>query len=85
MSLHIESWKVTGEAYEVTITEQMIQERAGTPTVQVIEQLNALLGWEIDPYEFRVKKNEVYLDIKSQNGKIQPIESVTSCSGQNGF
>ena len=60
MSLHIESWKVTGEAYKVTITEQMIQERAGTPTIQVIQQLNALLGWDIDPYEFRVKKNEIH-------------------------
>ncbi len=73
MSLHVKAWIQTAELWEVTITAQMIYERGGTPTIQVIEDLSRLYGWSIDPYAFRIKKNDIYADIKKRNGKINPI------------
>lgn len=76
MPIHLKAWKQTGDVYQVTITDKMINDRAGTPTIQVIEELSNLHGWQIDPYHFRLKKNEIYLDVKKKNGQIQPIMPV---------
>lgn len=76
MPLHIDAWFATGQTFGVSITAQMVEERAGTPTIQVIQQLNELYNWDIDPTEFREKKNSVYLDLKKKNGKIQPVQRV---------
>ncbi len=81
MPLHIDAWFATGETYGVNITAQMVEERAGTPTIQVIQQLNELYNWDIDPSEFREKKNSVYLDLKKNNGKIQPVQRVVDIAG----
>jgi len=76
MPLHLEAWTTVGRYYDVEITDQMIIDRAGTPTIQVIEQLNHLYHWNIEPIEFRLKKNEVYTDLKNAAGKIRPITEV---------
>lgn len=78
MPLHIEAWKEAGIAYGVSITEKMINDRAGTPTIQVIQQLSDIFGWRINPSEFRTKKNELYQKLKQKSGKIKPIQSVLS-------
>jgi len=76
MPLHIEAWKATGEAFGVSITARMVEERAGTPTIQVIQQLNEVYNWRINSIDFRKKKNQVYLDLKKKNGKIRPVQRV---------
>ncbi len=76
MPIHLEAWRLTGNIYNVEITDQMINDRAGTPTIQVIEQLSELFDWQIDPVEFRLRKNKVYTSLKTKNGKIKPIPSV---------
>lgn len=76
MPIHLKAWSAAGQLYGVDITDKMINDRAGTPTIQVIEQLNELNNWTIDPTEFRWKKNELYLSIKEQAGKVQPIDAV---------
>lgn len=76
MPLHIDAWKQTGAHYDVTITPKMIEDRAGTPTIEVIQQLNELFGWKINPMEFRLKKNEIYIGLKKKAGKITPIQHI---------
>ena len=76
MPLHIDAWRATGKLYGVEITAQMVEERAGTPTIQVIQQLNKLYNWDINPSSFREKKNVVYLDLKKKHGKVQPVQRV---------
>ncbi len=76
MPLHIDAWYETGVTFGVNITAQMVEERAGTPTIQVIQQLNELYNWNVDPTAFREKKNQVYLGLKKKNGKIQPVQRV---------
>ena len=76
MPIHMEAWKRTGDEFDVTITEKMIIDRAGTPTVQVIEQLNDLFGWGIDPFVFRKAKNRNYQSVKESWGPIRPIHHV---------
>lgn len=76
MTMHIDSWRSAGESYGKNITEQMIHERAGTPTIHIVEEFNQLFGWSIDPQEFIIRKTAMYLELKKLQGPIQPITSV---------
>lgn len=73
MPMHIESWMKAGEQHGVLITEKMIHDYAGVPTVQVIEIFNKEFEWNLDPYDFREAKNTIYLDLKAARG----IEAIT--------
>ena len=68
MPMHIESWIEAGDHHGVLITEKMIHDHAGVPTVQVIEIFNKDFAWNIDPYDFREVKNDIYLELKSNRG-----------------
>jgi len=76
MPLHIKAWIEMGQSLGVNITEQMIIDRAGTPTLQVVDQFNQLYGWDIDPTMFRKRKNTIYRQLKTESGAIQPVKQV---------
>ena len=76
MPLHMEAWTATAEFWGVGITPKMVNDRLGIPTFQVIQELNNLYGWSIDPGAFRHKKNEIYQQLKQRDGKINPIKEV---------
>ena len=78
MPLHLDAWKATAEYWDVAITAKMINDRLGIPTIQVIQELNELYNWSVDPVAFRLKKNEFYVEMKRKKGKIQPIDSVAA-------
>ena len=83
MPLHIDSWIEVGASMGVEVTAQMINERAGTPTLEVVQDLNRVYGWTIDPAEFRKRKNVVYTRMKKAAGKIQPIPEVLEIARAN--
>jgi len=83
MPMHIDAWIKTGAEYGITITPKMINDRAGTPTIEVVQDLNQVEGWDIDPYEFRWRKNDVYHEIKKAAGKIQPIQHIVDIAQSN--
>ena len=72
MGMHIDSWIMAGEYFGVEISSKMIDENAGIPSVPLVEKFNYEYGWDLDPYEFRSHKNELYLQIKSAKG-VDPI------------
>lgn len=76
MPMHIDAWIKAGEHYGVHITSKMIVDRAGTPTIEVVQQLNQAFNWSLNPLAFRKVKTEVYLKLKKARGKIQPIREV---------
>ena len=71
MHLHLASWVESGKYFGVPITDQMIIDRAGTPTLQVVEDLNVHYGWSLPPVTFRARKDALYQDLKKAEGKIK--------------
>ena len=83
MPTHIDAWIAAGKEYGADITGQMIDDRAGTPTIQVVEDLNQTYGWDIDPYTFRDRRNEIYHTMKKKAGPIQPIQEIVEIAKSN--
>ena len=83
MPMHIEAWIAVGKEYGADITGPMIDERAGTPTIEVVQDLNQTYGWAIDPYVFRDRRNEVYHALKDKAGPIQPIHNILEIAKSN--
>jgi len=83
MPLHIDSWIEVGQSMGVEVTAQMINERAGIPTLEIVLDLNRVYGWTIDPAEFRKRKNVVYTRIKKAAGKVQPIPEILEIARAN--
>lgn len=82
MPLHLESWQMIGSKYGVPITDQMINDRAGTPTKQVAEQLNADYGWALDPIIVYRDKNHFYDVLQSRARPILSISEVFDVAQQ---
>jgi len=76
MPLHLLSWRMVGEKYGFPITDQMINDRAGTPTLQVAKDLNEDFNWTLDPEAVYIDKNAIYEELLQSNRPIQPIPSV---------
>lgn len=76
MPIHLESWTKTGKALDVEITEELILEHAGMPTVKLVEKFNRDFGWNLDAQEVRRLKQENFNLIKKRQGKIKPIEKI---------
>ena len=54
----------------------MINDLAGTPTIEVMKLLNAKHGWSADPMEVYSVKNKSYAQLSSKAGKTKPIPEV---------
>ncbi len=76
MPLHLESWQEVGRQFGVPITDHMINELAGTPTIEVMKLLNERYGWSADPIEVYKAKNESYARLKKIAGQTKPISDV---------
>jgi len=86
MPMHIAAFIKVAEDYGVEMTAQMIHDRAGTPTLDVIKDLSQEYGWSmdpLDPHEFRSRKTEVYLEMKKKAGPIQPIAKMVEIAKAN--
>lgn len=67
---------MVGEKYGFPITDQMINDRAGTPTLQVAKDLNEDYNWTLDPDAVYVDKNAIYEDLLKNDRPIRSILSV---------
>jgi len=76
MPLHLESWQEVGRYFGVPIQDHMINELAGTPTIEVMEILNERYGWSANSLDVYKVKNESYASLKEKAGKTQPITDV---------
>lgn len=76
MGIHIDAWIEAGQKYNVVITPAMINDNAGIPTRPLIALLNKQYGWDIDPEDFELFKDDCYYTIKDSKGKIKPVTEV---------
>ncbi|MFT4536776.1 MAG: HAD superfamily hydrolase (TIGR01509 family) [Saprospiraceae bacterium] len=76
MPLHLESWQEVGRQFGVPIKDHMINDLAGTPTIEVMKLLNERYGWSADPIKVYKAKNESYVQLKKIAGKTKPIPEV---------
>lgn len=74
MPLHLKSWVEVGVYFDVGITEKLINQHLGTPTIALVELFNSEFGWDLDPKYVRNKKTEFYNKFKEKQGKIRPVE-----------
>ncbi len=78
MPLHLASWVETGKALNADITEALITQHAGMPTIQLVEKFNQEFQWNLNPQEVRKTKQHFYDRLKKEQGKIQPVERIFS-------
>ena len=58
MGLHTHAWELTGEIVGKPITAEMVTRLNGTPTYEVVLELNKLYGWDLDPESVTKIKNQ---------------------------
>lgn len=76
MPLHVEAWMRTGNYFDTPITAEMINRLNGTPTLQVVDELNKLYGWSLIPELVRAYKDKQYGEIANKSGPIRPIKPI---------
>lgn len=80
--LHLEAWMMVGKDLGFRIEKQMILDHSGTPTIKVAEILGEQYGWGIDPKIITEAKYGYYREIKSNHGKVKPIEPILEIAKQ---
>lgn len=73
MPMHIEAWQTTLADYGVDLPKAFIDERAGMPTLAIVEQINVDFGVSLVPEQIVDEKEARYL---KRLGELQPIEAV---------
>jgi beta-phosphoglucomutase family hydrolase len=76
MPLHIKAWKKMGDYYGATITDDMINHYAGSPTNKVIMSLNHDYGFTMDPVEGSKMKSRLFVEMLDEVAHIDPISEV---------
>lgn len=74
--LHLEAWYQAGKELGFEVTEEMILEHSGTPTIRVAEILGSQYRWNIDPQEITDTKFKYYKSIKTTYGKVGAIKPI---------
>ena len=74
--LHLEAWQSAGKELGFHITDQMIMQHSGTPTVIVAEILGAQYNWDADPKQIAEAKMDFYRSHKAKHGKIKAIQPI---------
>ncbi|MBB6500076.1 HAD family hydrolase [Pedobacter cryoconitis] len=75
MPAHTETYVEIAKQYGVDMDPAIIDELAGWPILNVVEELNRRYQSEMDPEEFTARKAELYFE--HYIGKAQPIIYVT--------
>lgn len=81
MPIHIGAWKVAGQAFDVAITDEMILQRTGMPTVKVVSELNEAFGWNLVPAAVKAEKDKAYQPLKKEIG-VHPIKPIFELAQQ---
>lgn len=81
MPIHLAAWRAAGEANGAAITDQMIIERTGMPTLAVVSKLNEAFGWSLVPEAVIAAKNEAYATFKAEIG-IKPVKPIFEIAQQ---
>ena len=76
MPLHLSSWVEVGKKFNVDITEDLILQHSGTPTLKIVEIFNKEFGWNLDKAEVRKAKHQYFSQFKKEQGKIKPIAEI---------
>ena len=74
--LHLKAWQSAGEELGFYITDQMIMDHSGTPTVIVAEILGKEYNWNADPKQIAEAKMHFYREHKTKHGKIKAIQPI---------
>lgn len=74
--LHLKAWQSAANAFGVEVTDDMIMQYSGTPTVIVAEYLGNKYNWNIDPKKIAAAKMEFYHEHKKKTGKVKAIEPI---------
>ena len=72
--LHLKAWQSAGKELGFHVTDLMIMEHSGTPTVIVAEILGTQYNWNADPKKIAEAKMDFYRQHKAKHGKIKPIQ-----------
>ncbi len=73
MPAHLQAWQLVAKHFEVPITDQMIIDLAGTPTLGVVVPLNKIYGWKLNPMEVQKMKQISLALVKKDLGPVLPI------------
>jgi len=76
MPMHLESWQMIAKKYGYRIKDQMGNDRAGTPTIQLAVEFNREYGWSLNPEEVYKDKNAFYAELLMRGRPILPIRDV---------
>lgn len=76
MPTHIEAWITMGNTFGASITAEMINTYAGSPTPTVIETLNKQYDWSIPIEEGTKMKSALYAQLLEAMTELKSIEKV---------
>lgn len=73
MPIHIDAWQVTLADYNVELPRSFIDDRAGIPTITIVEQMNVEFGVSLDPVQVVDEKEARFL---ARLDELEPIDTV---------
>ena len=79
MPIHIEAWQATLADYGVDLPKSFIDERAGMPTITIVEHMNVEFGVTLDPVQVTAEKEQRYVD---RIHEVKAIDQVLATAEQ---
>ena len=76
MPLHYKAWCAALREHDLEFPEAMFYQLGGVPTVRIVELLNERHGHAMPPVETARQKEELYLQMLSQIGPIDPVVAI---------
>ncbi len=73
MPLHNKAWTDAFAANGVTITEEFLQETAGTKSIRIVEIVNERHGTQLDPASVARQKRDQYLNTLHEVEVVAPL------------
>lgn len=76
MALHWEAWHTTLATHDKKLDQEYLDTMRGVPTKLMVEKINRDHGWQLDPEEFSVEKENRLITILDRTKPIEPVVEV---------
>ncbi len=76
MPIHFRAWKQTALEHGFIYTEELFYGLAGMPTHKIVPVVNERLGLNLDPDQFSLRKEELFLEYLEEVEPIKPVAEI---------
>ncbi len=76
MPVHLRAWEAAGQVHGFIYPSELFYQYAGLPTKNIVQMLNERFGYQLNPEQVMVTKNEAYLRLIHEIKPIKPVVEI---------